>query len=396
MPHHQIDDEIAKSISEFGEINNFQNMFMAIFAQDMKSYISYFEYNKIEKFSSKNKILSMLPEEINWPIKSNAISEFFYLSKLDDLKIENEMKVVERKYCILPFVFHDKVIGIMGVRINYHQDILLNDFVTLKIFKDIFANTLLNRQTELEKVKIQQQLFQSQKLESIGNLSAGIAHDFNNLLTIILGNSELLKYKIDTENLENNKLLDDMIDASERAAALTKKMLIFSSKQEVEFHDLDINMVINDIMQLIKRLIGEEFHINLDLSEEVLQIFGDEHSIEQILMNLFINARDAMPDGGTINLKSQLVQNKSENSEKYEQIVRLIIEDNGEGIDNKIIDKIFDPFFTTKDVSKGTGLGLSVIYGIVKQHNGEINVKSKIGSGTSFTIDFPLSKNDIT
>jgi len=252
------------------------------------------------------------------------------------------------------------------------------------------------KHAEEEKAFLQSQLHQAQKMETIGALAGGIAHDFNNLLTVILGNAQLarMKYK---SNRDLDIYLEQIQNSSERAAKLTRQLLTFSRKQPITLSILNVNTVIKNMLKILQRLIGEDIVIDTNLSPELPSIQGDEGNIEQVIMNLVINARDAMPEGGKILLKT-------ENVELHENectgivgsypggFVCLTIQDAGIGIDEKILIKIFEPFFTTKGKETGTGLGLSVVYGIVKQHKGFIQVQSKLQEGTTFKIYFPASE----
>jgi CheY-like chemotaxis protein/two-component sensor histidine kinase len=241
-------------------------------------------------------------------------------------------------------------------------------------------------------------LYQSQKLDSIGKLAAGIAHDFNNLLTVIMGNASLLKRKLTSQGFVL-EVVDDIISASEKAAELTRKMMLFSRKEPMDFSPVNLNEIILDLMKILTRLIGENIQIHTDLTENLKIIEADKSNIEQVILNVVSNAKDAMTNGGNITLstKNFIVDNYNKpaipNSEIGEY-VSLVIEDDGCGIDEEILDKIFDPFFTTKEVGKGTGLGLSVVYGIVKKHGGWINIYSEKQIGTSIKIYLPVHSVD--
>jgi PAS domain S-box-containing protein len=227
---------------------------------------------------------------------------------------------------------------------------------------------------------LQQQLIQSQKLESIGNLAGGVAHDFNNILTIIKSYSELLLSKLsDRKDLEEFVLRID--EAADRATALTRQLLAFSRKQVLQMEPVDLNYLIGNMENIMKRLIGEKYGLFTDLQADPSIIKADSHQIDQSVMNLCVNACDAMPLGGKIFLRTM----------NMEDSVALVVEDTGEGIDPGIITRIFEPFFTTKEIDKGTGLGLSVIFGIVEQHQGKISVDSPPGKGARFCIEFKSS-----
>jgi len=247
------------------------------------------------------------------------------------------------------------------------------------------------KQAEKEKESLQMQLLQSQKLEAIGTLAGGIAHDFNNLLTIILGHSQLASGRLDEGNPIRTDL-EKIIGAGERAAILTRQLLIFSRKQVLEPKALDLNVVITDVGKLFKRLIGEDIKIIPVLEPGLYQIKADQNQIEQVLMNLIVNARDAMPKGGTIRIQTQNVTLDKDISKTVPEsvpgkFVRLTVEDAGIGMDEEIKKHLFEPFFTTK--KDGTGLGLAVVYGIAKQHNGWINIYSELKHGSTFKVYLP-------
>lgn len=256
--------------------------------------------------------------------------------------------------------------------------------------------------TEKKKVEeeheiMQRQLLQSQKMEAIGNLAGGVAHDFNNLLTAILGYGNLLMDQIDSRD-ERHDLVKEIINAAERSAVLTRQLLTFSRKQIMEATIFNLNKIVADMEKMLRRLIGEDIQFAIDLDHSIRDICADRGHIEQVLMNLVVNARDAMPSGGRLVIKTKnILVADGDVIEKYlpaGEYVCLSVEDNGIGMDEELMQNIFEPFFTTKDVSKGTGLGLSVVYGIVKQHGGWINVSSRPDEGASFRIYLPAAADD--
>lgn len=253
------------------------------------------------------------------------------------------------------------------------------------------------KQAENEKQKLQEQLLQVQKMEAIGTLSAGIAHDFNNLLTSILGYTNLIMKK-DGINKDIHEELTEIKLASERAAELTKKLLLFSRKETFKTGPLNINKTIKSILKMIERIIGENINITTEFEQNIWMIEADTGNIEQIIMNLAVNAKDAMTDGGKLLIKTENTIIEKESSFFISELpsgkyVCLSVVDTGIGMEKKTMDHIFEPFFTTKGVGKGTGLGLSVVYGIIKQYKGYINVKSEPGNGTTFIIYFPAIDN---
>jgi PAS domain S-box-containing protein len=246
---------------------------------------------------------------------------------------------------------------------------------------------------------LEKQLLQAQKMESIGTLAGGVAHDFNNFLTAIVGYGNILKMKIVEEDPLRH-YVDQILASSERAASLTQSLLAFSRKQIISPKPVNANSIVENIYKLLKSLIGEDIELNITVTKEDLIILADNVQIEQILMNLATNAKDSMPDGGTLSIVTERVF-IDENYIKLHgygtpgPFVLISVTDTGTGMDKEIKDKIFEPFYTTKEVDKGTGLGLAMVYGIVKQHNGYINIYSELSRGTTFKIYFPIIKEEV-
>jgi PAS domain S-box-containing protein len=243
---------------------------------------------------------------------------------------------------------------------------------------------------------LEDQLRQAQKIESIGYLAGGIAHDFNNLLTPIFGNTEMALLRM-KETDPNYVELNEILETADRARELVRQLLAFGRKQIMKFKIVDINELIKNIKGLLRSSIREDIEIIYSLADEACMLRVDTSQIEQVLMNLCVNAQDAMPDGGKISIKTsvhllKIRANDPLSSYESGKWVNISVIDTGTGIDKEAQSKIFDPFFTTKEVGKGTGLGLSTVYGIIKQHGGEINLKSSNRKGSSFKIELPLVK----
>jgi len=245
-----------------------------------------------------------------------------------------------------------------------------------------------------ERLNLEEQLRQSQKMESIGQLASGVAHDFNNMLTIIQGHSSLL--------LSKPTLAPEIVDpiqavyfAAERAARLTRQLLMFSRKNVMHLEPLDLREIVGNMSKMTERLIGENITLEFQPPEQLPPVQGDSGMIEQVLLNLSVNARDAMPQGGTLTISLEAVTVDAVFAERHPQarvgrFVRLRVTDTGTGMDTATLGHIFEPFFTTKEVGKGTGLGLATVYGIVKQHDGWVEVNSEPGKGATFDIMFPV------
>lgn len=253
---------------------------------------------------------------------------------------------------------------------------------------------------EQEKNTMLQQFQQKQKMESIGQLAGGIAHDFNNLLTVITGYAQLLlQYPDMSEDVIIS--LKEIKRASDIAASLVSQLLSFSRKQMLHTHDVEINIIIESISGMLKRLISEDILIKKNLTEDLPLVNADTNQLQQVIINLVVNARDAMLDGGIIFISTKLIDVDKDSiannlSDHHGSFIEVEVRDTGIGMDEKIMEKVFEPFFTTKEVGKGTGLGLAMVYGTIQQHNGWINLSSKLGEGTSFKIYLPIVKNKTT
>ena len=263
----------------------------------------------------------------------------------------------------------------------------------LRKANDALRAEIAERQrAEEDRLALQEQLRQSQKMEAVGQLAAGVAHDFNNLLTVIMGYAQLLLKKLTGQEREREKA-GEIMKAAQQAANLTQQLLAFSRKQVLQLRVLDINSHVQSLQEMLRRLIGENIELTTALAEPPGFVKADPGQIEQVIVNLVVNARDAMPHGGHVAIETNRVTIADATAQTLaipEGIyVTLAVQDSGEGIPPEIRDRIFDPFFTTKAPGKGTGLGLSTVYGIISQSGGHIRVESTPGEGTRFTIYLP-------
>jgi two-component system NtrC family sensor kinase len=246
-----------------------------------------------------------------------------------------------------------------------------------------------------EKIKLEEQLLQAQKMDAVGQLAGGIAHDFNNLLTAIIGFGSLLEMDLSghPEHMEN---VGQILSSADKAARLTQSLLAFSRKKPVELKPLDLHEIVDHVEVILGRLIGEDIKLDIVRADEALTIVADSTQIEQVLMNLATNARDSMPGGGVLKIQTEKVDVDTAFIKKYGfgefgSYAVLSMSDTGQGMDKKTKERIFDPFFTTKEMGKGTGLGLAIVYGIVKQHRGYIHVSSDMDKGTTVSIYLPTT-----
>ena len=244
-----------------------------------------------------------------------------------------------------------------------------------------------------EKKNLEAKVIHAQRIDSIGNLAGGVAHDFNNILTSILGSTSIMKRKMKRDD-HWYRFADIIETAARRGAALTRQLLTFARKGHVQFRPVIVNDIIEETLRLFERSIDKKISVEKDLLGEVCIISGDDGQLQQSLLNLLINARDAMPDGGTITVQSQKKHIEEDTPGAVEilrgEYIAISVIDTGLGMDKDIQQHIFEPFFTTKDRGKGTGLGLSVVYGVVNSHNGFITVQSEPMHGTQFTMHFPI------
>ncbi|MEP6783107.1 MAG: PAS domain S-box protein [Acidobacteriota bacterium] len=245
-----------------------------------------------------------------------------------------------------------------------------------------------------DRIKLEDQLRQAQKMEAVGRLAGGIAHDFNNLLTAIRGNAELMSHRVSNDPAMAAEV-DEILHAADRAASLTRQLLAFSRKQVLQPIALDVNENISGVAKMARRLIGTDVQLRLDLAPSVSQVLADPAQVEQVLLNLIVNARDAMPTGGTIVVVTQNAKLGADAPEIQQAgiapgaFVLIAVTDGGIGMDQATQARIFEPFFTTKETGRGTGLGLSTVYGIIRQTGGAITVDSERGKGASFKVYLP-------
>ncbi|HEY3123262.1 MAG TPA: PAS domain S-box protein [Thermoanaerobaculia bacterium] len=271
---------------------------------------------------------------------------------------------------------------------------------TTRYFEGFVHDISERKKSEEEKRRLQEQLVQAQKMEAVGQLAGGIAHDFNNLLTAITGYSELLLGELPPEDLRRSHA-DEIRKAGERAASLTQQLLAFSRRQVLEPKVFDVNIVVSDIERMLRRLIGEHIELKTPKAPDLWKVKADPGQIEQAILNLVLNARDAMPSGGTLAIETsnaQLDESFTRNHVPTQPgpYVCVAVSDTGVGISDDVKARLFEPFFTTKERGKGTGLGLSTTYGIVKQSGGYLWCDSEVGRGTTFRVLLPRVEEPVS
>jgi PAS domain S-box-containing protein len=305
-----------------------------------------------------------------------------------------------RSFLGVPVKVDERVVGVLSIRITREGGVSAGDVEIARAFAAQAAialeNSRLYEETQdalLELSQTRDQLVQSQKMEAIGQLAGGVAHDFNNLLTIIIGRSQLFLARPGVGDAGRRDV--EMVNrAAERAAGLTRQLLAFSRKQVLQPEPLDLNALVGGLAPMLRRLIGEHMDLVIAPGGDLGQVMADPGQIEQVVMNLVVNARDAMPDGGVLTVQTRHAR-LAETKEHVEgrippgDYVAVRVQDAGCGMDPATMARIFEPFFTTKEPGKGTGLGLSTVYGIIHQSGGHIGVDSAPGRGTTFTIYLP-------
>jgi signal transduction histidine kinase/ActR/RegA family two-component response regulator len=303
-----------------------------------------------------------------------------------------------------PIVLDGQVVGVYEI----YQDMAAVNAIGPLVFATVFGGFAIlffslllvvrgtadqiNRELT-ERKRLEEQLRQSQKMEAIGQLAGGVAHDFNNLLTVIIGYAEILRIQPSFTSFQQ-EALDQILRAGESAASLTRQLLAFSRRQIIAPRELNLNDVIEQLSKMVGRLIGEDIVVDYELAPNLGNVEADPGQIEQIMLNLVTNARDAMPRGGKLTVSTRNVDLSDYDVRQHPgarpgPFAALTVRDTGAGIDPGTQAHIFEPFFTTKEVGKGTGLGLAAVHGIVKQSNGSIHLYSEPGRGTTFTIFLP-------
>lgn len=339
---------------------------------------------------------SFLEEVINRP--PDIILSDYSLPQFTGLQA---LRLVKEYNCEAPFILvtgsQTEDVAVACMKEGAADYILKSNLTRLP---SAVQNALKRSQSEKEKAeaikalrKSEEQLLQSQKLEAVGRLAGGIAHDFNNLLTVIRGYSELTLKRLGEED-PLRRGIEEINSASGRAASLTHQLLAFSRKQVMQPRVLDLNSIVANIEKMLRRMIGENIEMRTVIQPDLGNVKADPGQLEQVIMNLVVNARDAMPYGGKITIETSNVYLDDSYAKQYVSVgsgahVMLAISDTGIGMDEETKQHIFEPFFTTKELGKGTGLGLSTVYGIIKQSEGSIWVYSEAGRGTTFKIYLP-------
>jgi signal transduction histidine kinase/CheY-like chemotaxis protein len=325
------------------------------------------------------------------PILLNDIQEV--KEDLSQRSLQFALKMGVKSLICCPILYEDESLGVLAV------DNIVSKRPLVQRDMNLIMGIALQIGSRLHNIKLETHLRQIQKMEAVGNLAGGVAHDFNNILTTILGYSQMMCMQLHS-NDPIFQMADSIHQAGLKASSLTQQLLTFSRKQVMEMKVTNLNIIVEDMSKMLSRLIGEDIQIKTFLSARVGNIIADVSQIGQILMNLVVNARDAMPHGGLLTIETGDIYIDQKYARKRKlfksgHYSMLTVTDTGVGISPELREKIFEPFFTTKEVGKGTGLGLATVYGIVKQHNGHIHVYSEVNHGSCFKIYFPIVEKEI-
>jgi PAS domain S-box-containing protein len=326
---------------------------------------------------------------------------------LDESSKREQLKAIG----VLPIIHHGQVIGCMNVASHTLEEVPVFSRSALETIAAQIGSVITHLQAEEalkesekkaedEKRKLEEQLFQAQKMESIGRLAGGVAHDFNNILTSIMGYAELLKLKFANTSGREKKAADIIIKSSERASDLTQQLLAFARGGKYNPVPLTVNDLIKQTINVSEKIFEKNIEVKYHLEEKLKPIEADRNQLDQVLTNIIINAKDAMPNGGELSFKTANVYLGEEYTGKFQELkpgdyVEIAITDTGIGMPRSVKDRIFEPFFTTKGAGCGTGLGLATVYGIIKNHNGHITCTSEPGKGTTFTLYLPATEKEI-
>jgi PAS domain S-box-containing protein len=337
-------------------------------------------------------------EEIpNW-VETHSQGKNVYIPDVFDLPDQGLRAILEeqdiKSLLTLPIIDEGDCLGFVGFdSVKEHHSYSRQDQQLLEVFAEMILNIQLRKKMEKEKSQLQKQLLQAQKLKSIGSLGGGIAHDYNNKLAVIQGRTEMAMQRIGRKNPAYPQL-KAALETTKEASKLTRKILLFSRKQELFTERMNLNQTIQELQKVLNGIMNENIKLETGLAKDLAAIEADKDQLEQVIINLAINAQEAMPAGGTVTIKTDTIQlDESDIKTKPDltpgTYVLMEIEDTGTGIDEDYLDRIFDPFFTTKGMAESKGMGLSVALGIIKRHNGRIEVDSQAGEGATFSIYLP-------
>ncbi len=399
-----IDIEIYDALKTIGGFVHVDRSYVFMFSDDGKSKMDNTHEWCAEGIEPQIQNLKGITiESLPWWMAKLNRFENIHIPCVADLSLDagSEKAILEaqsiKSLIAVPMTYKNSLIGFIGFdSVRVEKVWPEEDIRMLQMIGQVFANVLERKRSEELLHEKEHQLRHAQKIEAVGQLAGGIAHDFNNVLTAIIGYASVLSLKMKEDDpLRIN--VEAILAATERATSLTRGLLTFSRKQIINPVPVNLNDIIRRVENILSRVIGEDVGLRTVLADENMFVLADCVQIEQVLINLVNNSRDAMPDGGELIINTHSVMIGSDFIKKHgfgkEGMYALIsVVDTGIGMDEKTKEKIFEPFFTTKEVGKGTGLGLSIVYGIIARHNGYIDVYSKPEEGAIFNIYLPIIK----
>ncbi|NPV02690.1 MAG: response regulator [Brevinematales bacterium] len=400
---------LSRSKSEFGDISRLINEFF-VQRQNIEDINTQLQTVEAHQRAMLDNIPYMLWLKDNQGrfIEVNKAFETFFRMTREQVVGKTNTELFSPEIAVKFNNYLEKLYSVK-TQLAFEEEFLIDDknvclemFFTVIVSQngEIIGNTgmardiTLQKNNEAERENLQGQIYQLNKIDTLGKLAGGVAHEFRNYLTVIRGYSDLIQYHPNSDP-EIREFLKNIIDAADKSTSITSQLLAFSRKQILTPHNINLNDRLTEMKKVIEPLIGENIRIVLKTKPRLSNIYADMTQIEQIVFNLTLNSRDAMPDGGTILWTTDNIRIDEKYCREYPfalpgNYVLFSVTDDGEGMTAEVLKKIFDPFFTTKDIGKGTGMGLAVVYGIVKQHNGWITAESEPGRGSVFSVYFPV------
>ena len=399
LPIGQTDMAIDASLAEVGELMEADRSYVFLFDHVSETVTNTHEWcaSGIEEQRDRlqNVPQAVLPNWIARLRRGRAVSVPQVTGLPGDMPEKGLMEDLEiRSVVFVPIVSQDKLWGFLGFdAVRAERDWAGDDIQVLETAANTFALAFERKEAEEERLKLEAEFRQSQKMEAVGRLAGGVAHDFNNMLSVILGHAEFMRDHVQPGDAVHDDLTE-IINAAKRSADLTRQLLAFARKQAIAPLILDINETIDGMLKMLQRLLGEDIKLEWRPGGHLWPVMMDPSQIDQILANLAVNARDAIEGGGTITIETANAELDAVFCAAHEgsspgEYVRLTVSDNGCGMDAQTLSLIFEPFYTTKEAGKGTGLGLATVYGIVKQNKGFVDVESEPGQGAAFHIYLP-------
>ena len=399
----EIDSGIEVALRQIGEFAQVDRSYIFLYSANRTRMSNTHEWCRDSIAPQKERIQNLPVEHFAWIDEKIRRLEVIHIPCVDDLpasamaeKEEFAAQGILSLICV-PLIYGKTLLGFLGFdSVREKKAWEEDDVALLHIAGELLANALSRKRVEQEKSSLEEQLIQSQKMEAVGTLAGGIAHDFNNLLTGILGYADLLgSGNLSTDQTQKAALVIER--AARRAAELTQQLLGFARKGKYQNVAVDLHATIREVTTLFKRTFEKSITICTTLSSESTYIMGDPVQIQQVILNLAVNARDAMPHGGLLTFETSRVILESDPGDGRDhtsprEYVRLAVTDTGCGIPEEVQSRIFEPFFTTKEPGKGTGMGLSMVYGIVKNHGGSICVSSSPAQGSRFEVLLPAAQ----